>query len=183
MKTISAKEFQELVKSGESNESCYILDVREADEYQSGHIPSAKLISLSQVEARASEIPRDRKVYVYCRSGNRSHEAIQRLHSLGFENLINLEGGLLKHQKCGGSIESYRRRLPIMQQVQISAGLLVLLGILFSLWIHPAFLALSAFVGAGLVFAGISGFCGMAKLLERMPWNRSSTHPCQMKES
>ena len=174
MKFINAESFQKLLQDPQGD--CCVFDVREADEYQRGHIPEAKLISLSQIEARANEIPRDKNVYVYCRSGNRSQEAIKRLHALGYENLINLQGGIAAHQKCGGRIRSYRRGFPIMQQVQIAAGFLILLGIFLSLWLHPAFLILSGFVGGGLLFAGLTGFCGMAKLLERMPWNRSV--PC-----
>jgi hypothetical protein len=59
-----------------------------------------------------------------------------------------------------------------MRQVQIEAGSLVLLGIVLGVWVAPAFLGLSAFVGAGLAFAGLSGWCGVARLLALMPWNR-----------
>jgi rhodanese-related sulfurtransferase len=62
---------------------------------------------------------------------------------------------------------------PLMQQVQIVAGSLVLLGVVLGYLLNPAFFLLSGFVGAGLLFAGLSGWCGMALLLAKMPWNRS----------
>jgi rhodanese-related sulfurtransferase len=65
-----------------------------------------------------------------------------------------------------------RLPLPLMRQVQIAAGLLVLLGVVLAVTVAPAFIGLSAFVGAGLTFAGLSGWCGMAQLLALMPWNR-----------
>ena len=70
-----------------------------------------------------------------------------------------------------------RAPIPIMRQVQITAGSLVLLGAILGTWVAPAFYGLSAFVGAGLMFAGISGWCGMAKLLAFMPWNRRAARP------
>lgn len=59
-----------------------------------------------------------------------------------------------------------------MRQVQIAAGALVLLGVILGYGVAPGFFLISGVVGAGLLFAGISGFCGMARLLMKMPWNR-----------
>ena len=86
-----------------------------------------------------------------------------------------LEGGIDAWKRAGLPVLTDRRQpLEIMRQVQIAAGGLVLLGVALGIWVAPAFLGLSAFVGAGLVFAGVSGWCGMARLLALMPWNRAA---------
>lgn len=169
MESISAKD----LKAKNKVKKEFLLDVRNPDEYQICRIDGAVLVPLDSLELQSGEIPKDRAVYVYCASGNRSREAVQRLETLGFRNVVNVEGGLREYEKSGGTILRLRRALPIMQQVQVTAGALVLTGTLLAHFVHPAFLILTGFVGTGLVFAGLSGFCGMAKVLSRMPWNRT----------
>jgi rhodanese-related sulfurtransferase len=96
------------------------------------------------------------------------------LRQLGHsEPLVDLEGGLPSWQRTGLPLHvSKGAPLPLMRQVQIAAGSLVLLGLALSQTVAPAWILLSWGVGAGLVFAGVSGFCGMARLLAVMPWNR-----------
>ena len=179
MKTISAKDLKD-----RSQENCeFLLDVRNPDEHQLCRIEGAALIPLDSIEAKAAEIPKDRPVYVYCRAGNRSRQAIQRLESLGYKNLVNVEGGLAEYEKCGGTVVRLRRGLPLMQQVQVAAGSMALIGTLLAWLVRPGFLILTGFVGAGLVFAGFSGYCGMAKLLSRMPWNRPRKFSTNQKEA
>jgi rhodanese-related sulfurtransferase len=109
----------------------------------------------------------------HCNSGNRTRQAAERLVAVGFEQTYELEGGLVAWKQAGLPVVVDRRApLPIMRQVQIAAGSLVLLGVILAVLVSPWFMALSAFVGAGLVMAGITGFCGMANLLAHMPWNR-----------
>ena len=87
--------------------------------------------------------------------------------------LSDLEGGIPAWQQAGLPVQKLKNApLPLMRQVQITAGSLVLLGLILGTWVAPGWIALSWFVGAGLVFAGVSGFCGMARLLAVMPWNR-----------
>jgi rhodanese-related sulfurtransferase len=89
--------------------------------------------------------------------------------------LSDLEGGIPAWQQAGLPVQKLKNApLPLMRQVQITAGSLVLLGLILSTMVAPAWILLSWFVGAGLVFAGVSGFCGMARLLAVMPWNRVS---------
>jgi rhodanese-related sulfurtransferase len=88
---------------------------------------------------------------------------------------VLLDGGLAAWKHAGLPVVADRRApLPIMRQVQIAAGSLVLLGVILAVLVSPWFMALSAFVGAGLVMAGVTGFCGLANLLAHMPWNRRS---------
>jgi rhodanese-related sulfurtransferase len=111
-----------------------------------------------------------------CHSGNRSAQALAQLQQKGHADpLADLEGGVPAWQKAGLPLRKLRNApLPLMRQVQIAAGSLVLLGLILSNVVAPAWILLSWFVGAGLVFAGVSGFCGMARLLALMPWNKVS---------
>ena len=107
-------------------------------------------------------------------SGNRTAQAAEQLCRASAGEAYQLDGGLQAWKRAGLPVITDRKApLPIMRQVQIAAGSLVLLGILLAVLASPWFMALSAFVGAGLIVAGITGFCGMASLLRHMPWNRS----------
>ena len=115
---------------------------------------------------------------VHCRSGKRGEQALATLQSLGFTQLQNLEGGILAWKAAGLPVQNARRRgLPLMQQVQLTIGLGVLTGVVLSRVLHPDWIYLSAFFGAGLVFAGSTGWCGLAILMSKMPWNRVA-HGC-----
>jgi len=169
MNKITTAEFINLSKS----QKIFLLDVRSPDEFQSCHFPGALNVPLDQIETGAhQEIPRNQPVYIMCQSGLRSERAVRILSSQNYSNLVCIQGGISECSKVPNLLNVRRHTLPLMRQVQIVAGSLVVLGIFLSQWVHPAFLALSFFVGAGLTFAGVSGFCGMALLLEKMPWNR-----------
>ena len=97
----------------------------------------------------------------HCRSGARTQGNAERLSSAAAYDAYILEGGLEAWKKAGLPVVLDRRQpIDLMRQVQITAGGLVVLGALLGLFVAPAFYALSAFVGAGLMFAGITGFCG-----------------------
>lgn len=168
MKNITAKDFIQASK----NQDVTLIDVRNSDEYLNKHIPGAKNIPLNDIQNQISHLPQHQDFYVICQSGRRSGQACDILNKMGVDNAISIEGGILAYEKAGGQTECGTKVIPIMRQVQISAGFLVLLGVILSILIHPAFLFLSGFVGAGLMFAGITGTCGMALLLEKMPWNK-----------
>lgn len=171
MQTTSAHEFFNDIKS----ENKILIDVRSPDEFRASHVPGSINVPLDQIETgQDHKIPKDGPVYLLCQSGVRSERARKLLESRGYGNLVCIEGGLAEFAKIPGVVETVSRVLPLMRQVQIAAGFLVTLGIVLSWFVHPAFLALSLFVGTGLVFAGVTGFCGMAILLEKMPWNRFS---------
>ncbi|RMH22649.1 MAG: DUF2892 domain-containing protein [Gammaproteobacteria bacterium] len=170
MESISVTQLKQKLAQGES---ITIVDVRTLPEFHSERpaIRDLKNHPLDRIEQL--EHPEDEPLYVICQSGNRSSQACQKLLRQGFTRLVNVEGGLLAWKKAGLPTEKTSGTFPIMRQVQIAAGSLVLLGTLGSLYIHPAWIWLAVFVGAGLTFAGLSGFCGMAILLGKMPWNRS----------
>ena len=169
LKTISPARAAELVRKG-----AVLIDIREADEHTRERIPGARHHALSRIDAESPARAGDDVLVFHCRSGARTRGNAARLS--GVTNTCEtyiLEGGLDAWKKAGLPVTLDRSQpIDIIRQVQIAAGSLVLLGVLLGVLIAPVFYALSGFVGAGLVFAGSTGFCGMAHLLALMPWNR-----------
>ena len=160
-------------------EKCSLVDVREPVEFREEHIEGAKLIPLGQLGKRVDEIDRDGPVVVMCRSGKRGQEAFKKLQELGFSNVKNLDGGILAWKEKGYPVNtSGKKGLPLMQQVQLTIGIGVLTGVVLALSVHPNWVFLCAFFGAGLTLAGSTGWCGLAILLSKMPWNKSSGDSC-----
>lgn len=160
------------VKEKLEKEKVCFVDVRSKDEFQSGHVPGAQCLPLDQLEAGNVQLPKDQMVILSCQSGRRSARAKEVLSKMGYENLVELEGGFSAWQNAGLPVNRVRKTIPVIRQVMITAGFLVATGVVLGASVHPNFLGLSLFVGAGLMFAGITGWCGMAFLLEKMPWNR-----------
>lgn len=152
-----------------------LVDIRERDEHVREHIPGALLWPMSQ---GARPLPRDvaTTVVFHCRSGARTQaNAAQLAIAAGAREAFLMAGGLQAWKQAGLPVRVDRRQpVELMRQVQIAAGTLVLLGVLLAVLASPYWLLLAGFVGAGLVFAGVSGICGMARLLAWMPWNRRS---------
>ena len=150
-----------------------VIDVREPMEYATGHIAGSLNIPLSRLHQ--ADLPQGPLVLV-CQSGNRSAKGVQTLLQRGVNQPItDLQGGLPSWQQAGLPVRKLKNApLPLMRQVQIAAGSLILLGLILSNTVAPAWILLTWFVGAGLTFAGITGFCGMARLLALMPWNKVS---------
>lgn len=158
---------------------CCLVDVREPVEHAEEHIVGAKLIPLGQLEKRAAEIDRRAPVVVMCRSGKRGMEALKKLESLGINEVRNLEGGILAWKAAGLPLgKSEKKVFPLMQQVQLTIGLGVLTGAILALTVNPNWVFLCAFFGAGLTMAGSTGWCGLAILMSKMPWNRVAGQSC-----
>lgn len=151
-----------------------LVDIREPDEHAREHIAGAVSAPLSTFEAADLQLTPGRDVIFMCRSGNRTGLACDRLAARVDGAAHVLSGGLDAWKQAGLPIKTDRKApLELMRQVQIAAGSLILLGAALGLTVHPAFWGLSAFVGAGLLVAGVTGFCGMARLLAVAPWNRT----------
>ena len=148
-----------------------VIDVREPMEYATGHIAGSMNVPLSRLHQ--ADLPQGPLVLV-CQSGNRSAKGVQALLERGHRHPVSdLQGGIPTWQQAGLPVRKMKNApLPLIRQVQIAAGLLILLGLILSNTVAPAWIILTWFVGAGLTFAGISGFCGMARLLAVMPWNK-----------
>lgn len=163
MKHISVGDLKNVLSGG-----AVLIDVRGAGEYNYEHIAEARNIPRSELEK--ADLPKDKEIYVICQIGMSSMAAARKLEGLGFKDVVNVTGGIEAWKMAQYPVEraaNVRCVIPIMRQVQIIAGSMVLLGSFFIELRWLAFLA-----GAGLLFAGISGTCMMAGLLSRMPWNR-----------
>jgi rhodanese-related sulfurtransferase len=154
------------------DEGAMLVDVRGPDEHARERIPGATNHPLDRLTALKE---RDRIAIFHCRSGHRTAAHAARLAAATNCEAYIVEGGIEAWKKASLPVASDRSQpIEIQGQVQIAAGSLVLLGVVLGLAVSPTFYAVSAFVGAGLTFAGISGWCGMATLLARMPWNRTA---------
>lgn len=150
-----------------------LIDIREPDEFARSHIAGAQSHPLSGWEKAHLTVDPDADVIFTCRSGMRTSGACDRLAARVSGHAYILDGGIDGWSKAGLPVETDSKApLEIMRQVQIAAGSLVLLGVILGFAVAPAWFGLAAFVGAGLTFAGVSGFCGMARLLMLAPWNR-----------
>ena len=157
-----------------------LVDIRERDEYARERIDGARHHAVSILDRDHPAQPGDEVLIFHCKSGNRTTQNAARIAAempSSIETYI-LDGGLDAWKKAGLPVAIDRSvPIPIMRQVQIVAGSLVVLGAVLGATLAPAFYLLSAFVGAGLVFAGATGFCGMARILDLMPWNRRNISP------
>ena len=173
LQTVSPTRAAELIRQG-----AVLVDIRETDEHARENIPGSRHHALSGIDQSPPVSTGNDDVLIFhCRSGARTKANSARLAAAAPAcKTYVLEGGLDAWKKAGLPVSfDQRQPIDIMRQVQIAAGSLVLLGVLLGAFVAPGFYALSGFVGAGLLFAGVSGFCGMARVLGAMPWNQPST--------
>ncbi len=165
---------------GDTGRAPLLLDVRTPLEFQEMNLDGARLTPLDELDAAAltrQEDP-DREVVVLCRSGGRAKKAAEKLVDAGMSRVSILDGGMLAWNAAGLPVNRGKKIISLERQVRIAAGLLVLIGVALGTWAHPGFYGLSAFVGAGLVFSGLTDWCGMGLLLARAPWNRMPQASC-----
>ena len=171
--TITPQQLTELCKG---NGRIELIDVRTPIEFREVHVEFARNVPLDRLDPVAVLASRngskDDPLYLICRSGSRGRQACEKFLAAGFANFVNIEGGTLACVEAGLPVVRGKKGISLERQVRIAAGLLVLLGALLGWLVHPAFIGLSAFIGAGLVFAGVTDTCGMGLLLARMPWNQ-----------
>lgn len=150
-----------------------LVDVRPADEHAREHIAQAHSIPMEQLHRGCLDQRGASAIIFHCHSGNRTLIQASRLAECVSCRVYVMEGGLDAWKRAGlPTIADASQPLELSRQVHIAAGLLVLSGVLLGVVVSPGFYALSGFVGAGLVFAGITGFCGLARVLLKAPWNR-----------
>lgn len=150
-----------------------LIDIREPGEFARERIAGARLVPLSVIDRHDFAAERHRTAVFTCRTGNRTSVHAARLLAKNFDKAYVLAGGIEAWKRAGLPVETDRKApIELMRQVQITAGGLALLGAVLAWFVNPDFILLSGFVGAGLLTAGITGFCGMARLLALMPWNR-----------
>ena len=169
--TIKPAEARRLVDSG-----ALLIDIREADEHAREKIPGARHLPLSKLDEAELAVHQGNPVIFHCKSGARTTANAPRLAGKlgGTCGAFIVEGGLDAWRKAGLPVVTDRHQpIELQRQVQIGAGSLAIVGTLLGLFVSPWFFAVPAFVGAGLITAGLTGFCGMARILMRAPWNRS----------
>lgn len=170
IESISPSQLFELSKSGKVTE---LIDVRTPAEYQEVHVTFARNVPLDRLDPKTVNGGKgDAPLYVICRSGGRGKQACEKLSAAGFDNVINVEGGTQAWDAAGLPVVRGKKVMSLERQVRIAAGSLVLLGVILGFTVHQYCFGLSAFIGAGLVFAGITDTCGMGMMLARMPWNQ-----------
>ena len=157
-------------------EGARLIDIRDTDEYAREHIAVAQSVPLDTLPAGLKTVPGETVIF-HCQSGARTANHDARLaQAASPAQAFVVEGGIQGWKQAGlVTVEDKSQPLPLMRQVQIAAGLLILLGVVLGYTLSGGFFLLSGFVGAGLLFAGLTGFCGMARLLKIMPWNRRTS--------
>ena len=171
--TVSPARLHDVAQTGQAVE---LIDVRTPAEFEEAHVSFARNVPLDRLEegvlafqGRGASQP----LYVICRSGGRARQACERLLRAGHAQVVSVDGGTEAWVAAGLPVVRGRATMSLERQVRIAAGLLVLLGVLLGCFVHPYWIGLSAFVGAGLAWAGLTDTCGMGLVLAKMPWNQS----------
>ena len=177
-KTVHPSALHDLIELGEQ---VHLVDVRTPAEYRAGHPAPAQSIPLDKLTP--DELARrlgdatagyQTPLFLSCQSGLRAEQAAERLKHAGMENLYLVDGGADAWSRAGLPMQRCGHAISLERQVQISIGALLLLKVVFGFTVHELFFALIPLIGAGLIVAGLTQWCGMARLIANMPWNRAS---------
>ncbi|MBI5817864.1 MAG: rhodanese-like domain-containing protein [Verrucomicrobia bacterium] len=170
---------QDLHRRIAAGEAVELLDVRTQPEYDTEHVACARLLPLDQLDVGAFLRERggsEQPLYVICQSGARAAKAVEKFKNAGFQRCVLVEGGTQAWIDAGLPVERGESKvLPLIRQVQIVIGAVSALGAGLAIWVNPLFAIIPLFTGCGLLFAGLTGTCGLAILLAKMPWNRKSS--------
>ncbi len=173
MKTITPQEAQEAAAAGAA-----LIDVRTPGEFNAVHATGAQLLPLDTLkpEVARAEVERHRgkQLMLLCKGGKRASMAAAKLEAQGADVFV-VEGGTDAWVAAGLPVQRGKGTISLDRQVRIAAGALVVLGVVLGNFYMTGLCAIAAFVGAGLIFAGLTDTCGMAMLLGKMPWNRGAT--------
>ena len=182
LETISAAQLEQLRQSGKPLE---LIDVRTPAEFREMHVAFAVNRPLENLDPpsimQGRHVAGDQPLFVICRSGARGKQACEKFIAAGYGNVINVEGGTLACEAAGLPLVRGQKTLSLERQTRIAIGTLVLTGVVLGWLVHPWFIGLSAFCGAGLIFAGITDKCFLGMAIARLPWNqvRDQTHCCK----
>jgi rhodanese-related sulfurtransferase len=167
---ITPQELHAKMQDAKFRSHSIVVDVRVPGEHRAERIPSTLNIPLDKLEDFKDELAGYEHVYVHCETGGRSGQACQQLKSMMLENWVNIDGGI-QEWKLQNLPTITSKSMSMQRQIMVAAGSLVLIGTLLSFF-KTGLIGIAIFVGVGLVFAGITNYCGMAMLLRKMPWNR-----------
>ncbi len=173
VQTITPQQLAQLHQSGKPIE---LIDVRTPVEFRELHVKFARNVPLDRLDPTAIQASRNgtasEPLYVICKGGGRGKQACEKFIASGVNQVVNVEGGTMACESAGLPIVRGKKAVSLERQVRIAAGMLVFTGAALGFFVHPYWIGLSAFVGAGLTFAGITDTCGMAMVLAKMPWNQ-----------
>ncbi len=171
--TITPQKLAELQNTGKLLD---LIDVRTPAEFREIHVPFARNVPLETLDPEQLRAAQERApegtVYLICRLGTRGENACAKLEAAGVK-AVNIEGGTLAWDAAGLPVVRGRKVIPLDGQVRIAIGFIVLTSSVLAVLAHPYWIAVAGFMGAGLMFSGITGFCGLAHALARMPWNQA----------
>lgn len=176
VQTITPQQLRELHQAGRPVD---LIDVRTPVEFREVHVSFARNVPLDVLDPQSVQTDRGARqsepLYVICKAGTRGKQACEKFIAAGFTEVVNVEGGTSACEQAGLDVVRGKKAISLERQVRIAAGTLVLAGAVLGYFVDPRWIGLSAFVGAGLIFAGVTDTCGMAILLGRMPWNQAPT--------
>lgn len=174
MKHITVSSFKEVVEAEKNNSSVDFINVCTPAEYKEKHISGVRSVPLDDIQRHVQEFKNKKTIYVHCRSGRRGVAAIEKLVALGVKaELVNVEGGILSWEEAGYGTANISSRLSLIRQMFIAAGVLIVSAHILGVVASPLWFVLSGVAGAGLLVAGLTGWCGMTMLLAKMPWNKT----------
>ena len=156
-----------------SDSSIPLMDVRTPAEFGAVHAERAVNYPMESFDLEQFPFSKDEEIHMICQSGGRSMKVCQKLEAAGFTKIVNVAGGTSAWQSAGLPVVEGKKVMSLERQVRIAAGSLVVIGAVVGQFVHPAGYGLSAFIGAGLVFAGVTDTCGMGMMIAKMPWNRA----------
>ena len=178
MQTIDVKQLAQLQQSGQID----LVDVRTPVEFREVHAKGAQNVPLDRLNPNELAAARNGRsgepLYLICKGGNRSAQACQKFIDAGIANVVSVEGGTTAWVNANLPVNRGKKAISLERQVRIAAGFLTLVGAALGFFVNIYFVGLSAFIGAGLMFAGITDTCGMAMMLAKMPWNQCDTASC-----
>jgi rhodanese-related sulfurtransferase len=176
-KTISVRDFDELWAHSELE----VIDVRTPAEFRTGHVACARNVPLDSLEpavVMAGRLgPVDAPLYVICQSGSRSARACEAFVQAGLPNVVHVEGGMQAWEAAGYPVVRPHKAISLERQARIAIGLMVVAAVLLTVFVHPYWVGLVGFLGAGLIFSGVVDFCGTSLILSWMPWNQDREQP------
>ena len=173
VRTIDPVEVQRLIDTGYE---LTLIDVRTPAEFCEVHAVGAKNIPLDELNPDQMVIGRDadsEPLYLICRSDSRGKKACEAFHAIGHTNVVNVAGGTVAWDDLGLPVVRGKKTISLERQVRIAAGLLIVVGVALGWAFHPGWSGVAAFVGAGLMYSGVTDSCAMAMILAKMPWNRA----------
>jgi rhodanese-related sulfurtransferase len=173
VKEVSPQAFHEQWKK--SPEKVVLVDVRTPLEFRERRAIMATSLQLSEVSAaRVRQAAAGREVFLVCKSGARAKQAAEKLVGEGMGEVVLVTGGTDAWVAAGLPVAKDAGVISLERQVRIGAGLIVAIFSVLALTLNPYFVLGALFVGCGLVFAGITNWCGMGLLLAKMPWNKGA---------